>query len=137
MFVINDMEMLFRLGKFKMLDSILSECSISISTIRLSEYSFLIRKQIEEHSSISIRQANEDFHEWCIVRPKHLSPGDISSIYLASINRQSSLVLSNEDIFLQDYASEKKVICISFDDFILRILKDEKMKQLYELIKAA
>lgn len=137
MFVINDMEMLSRLGKFKILESILPECSISISAIRLSEYSFVVRKQIEEHSAISIRQTYEDFHGWCIGRPRHLSPGDISSIYLTSINKQSSLVLSNEDIFLQTIATEKNVICISFDSFILKMLKDERMIQLYELIKAA
>jgi hypothetical protein len=137
MFVINDMEMLSRLGKFKILESILPECSISISAVRLSEYSFMVRKQIEQHLAISIIQTKEDFHEWCIKRPGNLSVGDISSIYLSFINKQSSLVLSGEDIFLKAVATEKKVICIQFDDFVLKILKDDKMIELYKLIKAA
>jgi len=137
MFVINDMEMLSRLGKFKILESILPECSISISAVRLSEYSFMVRKQIEQHSAISIIQADENFHEWCIKRPNNLSVGDISSIYLFFINKRSSLVISSEDLFLQAVAIEKKVICIQFDNFMLQILKDEKLIQLYKLIKAA
>lgn len=137
MFVINDMEMLSRLGKYKILESILPECNISISAVRLSEYSFTVRKQIEQHPAISIIQAKEDFHQWCIKRPCNLSVGDISSIYLSFNNKTSSLVISGEDIFLQAVATEKKVVCMQFDDFVLKILKDEKMIQLYKLIKAA
>ncbi len=137
MFIINDMEMLSRLGKFKILQSILPECSISISTVRLSEYSLLIRKEVEQHPAISMIQPDEDFHEWCIKRPGNLSVGDISSVYISFVNKRSSLVLSGEDIFLEAVAIEKEVTCIQFDDFVMKILKDEKMIQLYKLIKAA
>ncbi len=137
MFIINDIEMLSRLGKFKILQSILPECSISISAVRLSEYGFTIRKEIEQHPAISMLQVDADFHEWCLKRPANLSVGDISSIYVSFINKQSSLVVSGEDIFLKTAATDKKVICVQFDDFIMQILKDEKMIQLYRLIKVA
>ncbi len=47
MIIINDMELLSRVGKYNILSGILLQNSISVSAIRLNEYSLMLKKQIQ------------------------------------------------------------------------------------------
>jgi len=136
MFVINDMELLVRLGKHNILNSILSQFSISVSAIRINDYSFMLKKQIQVYSDLKTGYVDDDFDVWVKGKRSNASLGDLSSIYLAK-SQSLSLVLSHEDTHLEPIARMSKVISINFDEFIRRTVKDQQMIQIYNLIKAA
>ena len=136
MFVINDIELLMRLGRHRILDYILSQCKVGISAIRLSDYSLVVRREIERHPGVTVQHVDKDFHTWHRDKRKYLSISDLSSIYI-SMGSGCTLVVSSEDLFLPITAKVYSVACLQFDDFIIATIKDEKIIQLYNLIKIA
>src|SRR5688572_21962146 len=136
MVVINDIELLMRLGRHRILDYILSQCKVAISAVRLSDYSFSIRKEIEKYTGVNVQYVDDKFHNWHIDKRKYLSMSDLSSIYIAMASA-STLLVSGEDIYLPVTAKMCGVVCLQFDDFIIATIKDEKTIQLYNLIKVA
>ena len=136
MFIINDMELLARLGKYKILSNILPRFSISISAIRLGDYSYMLKKEIQIHSLLTMCYPDDGFDMWVTGKRENASIGDLSSIYLAK-TQDLSIVLSNEDTHLEHVARAAEVLYITFDDFILRTVQDQYMVQIYNLIKAA
>jgi hypothetical protein len=137
MFVINDMELLMRLGRHKVLDYLLSQCTIAVSAVRLMDYSLIVRREIEQHTRVVTIHADDNFPTWFADKRKYLSISDLSSIYISLIYAGSSLVLSAEDVFLEAVAKLNEVSFLQFDDFIISTIKDERMIQLYNLIKVA
>ena len=136
MFVINDMELLARLGKYKILSNILTKFSISISAIRLNEYSFMLKKHIQMYSGLDLCYPNEDFDNWVVGKRTNASLGDLSSLHLAH-SQNLSIVLSNEDGHLEMMAKKGKVLFLNVDDFIRKTVKDPHMISMYDMIKAA
>lgn len=136
MFVINDMELLARLGKYKILTSILSKSSISISAIRLNEYSFMLKKQIQIYSGLKLCYPNDEFDSWVKGKRANASIGDLSSLHLAQ-SQDLGIVLSNEDSHLQQIAARAKILFVDFDEFIRKTVKDPHMINMYDMIKAA
>jgi hypothetical protein len=134
MFIINDMELLSRLGKHNILNSILLNHSISISAIKLNEYSYMLKKQIQVYTALKTGYADENFDTWMLDKRSNASLGDLSSIYIAKAE-DLSIVLSDEDKHLSVIAKACKVMSINFDEFIRRTVKDERMIQIYNLIK--
>jgi len=137
MFVINDIELLQRLGKHKILENLMRHCLLAVSAIRLNDYSFGVRQVIETNPDIKVMPVDNDFETWFTDKRKYLSVSDLSSIYVAFINEGTTLVLSGEDRFLISEAKSNRVAYLQFDDFVIRIIKDERILQLYNLIKVA
>lgn len=136
MFIINDMELLSRVGKHNILNSILAQYSISISAIRLNEYSFMLKKQIQIYTKLKTSYADDGFETWAEGKRNNASLGDLSSIYVAQ-KQDLSIVLSDEDKHLSIIAKAAKVASVNFDEFIRRTVKDQHMIQIYNLIKRA
>jgi hypothetical protein len=136
MFIINDMELLSRVGKHNILSSILMQNSISISAIRLNEYSFMLKKQIQVYTALSTEYPDEGFDVWMAEKRSNASIGDLSSIYIAQ-KQNLSIVLSDEDQHLSVLAKAAKVVSVNFDEFIRITVKDQHMVQIYNLIKRA
>lgn len=136
MFIINDMELLSRVGKYNILSSILLQHSISISAIRLNEYSFMLKKQIQIYAGLKTEHPDEGFDAWMAGKRSNASIGDLSSLYIAQ-KQQLSIVLSDEDRHLSVLAKASRVVTINFDEFIRRTVKDQHMIQIYNLIKRA
>ena len=136
MYVINDMGLLLQLGRLKILEHILPHCAIAISAIRLSEYSLMRRRAIEE-SCPGIQKAYSDdqFPIWNVDKRKELSLGDLDSIYLALTN-DGTLVLSPKDFALERQAKLSETRYEGVDHFIVRIIKDQRVIQIYNLLKA-
>ena len=137
MFIINDIELLQRLSKHKILESLLRHCSLAVSAIRLNDYSFGVRQIVEAVPNIEVLQVDNNFEDWFRNKRKYLSLSDLSTIYVALINKGATMVLSEEDRFLIDEARYTKLLWLQFDDFIIKTVKDEKIIQLYNLIKVA
>jgi len=137
MYVINDIELLQRLAKHRILDYILSNCSLAVSSIRVNDYSFNVRQTIETMPAIKVLHVDDAFETWFAGRRRYLSLSDLSSLYVALINNSTTLVLSEEDRFMISEAKNNRVAFIHFDDFIISIIKDERIIQLYNLIKVA
>ena len=138
MFVINDIELLERLNKHRILTYLVQRCTISVAGIRVSDYSLRIRQLIQALTEIKILHVEKaGFDEWATFRRKHLSISDLSTIYVAFSNKDAILVLSPEDQLLINEAKRNGVGCLLFDEFFVKIIKDEKLIQLYNIIKAA
>jgi hypothetical protein len=136
-YIINDIELLQRLCKHKILEYLLKYCVLSVSNIRLNDYSFGVQQYIKSIPGLKIFVVDDNFDEWFIDKRQNLSVSDLSSIYVARVNNDTSLVLSNEDQLLINEAKKNKVMYLQFDAFIIKMIKDEKIIQLYNLIKAA
>ena len=137
MFVINDIELLQRLSKHKILEYLMRNCLLAVSAIRLNDYSFGVRQIIETNPDIKVMPVDDNFENWFADKRKYLSVSDLSSIYVAFINGGTTLVLSSEDRFLIAEAKGNRVAYLQFDDFIIKTIKDERIIKLYNLIKVA
>ena len=138
MFVINDMELLERLSKHKILSYLEQKSNLVLSAIQLNSYSLTIQQVIKKIETIKIlHYEKEGFDAWMPSARKHLTIGQLSTIYLALCNKGAILVLSPEDEPLKEEAKKHKVAQVHFDDFCIRMIRDERMIQLYHLIKVA
>ena|ERR1700757_3470438 len=141
MYIINDIDLLKRLGRNKILDFLLTQCKVAISAIRLTDYSLSLKREVEQYPAVLLISADENFSSWSMTsdfnKSGNLSMGDISSIYIAKCNSGATLVISEEDLFLKDGAIKHNVPSIDFDEFIISTIKDERIIQLYNLIKVA
>ena len=136
MFVINDMELLARLGKHNILSGILARHSIFISNIKLNEYGLMLKKQIQVHTALGVQHVDDGFDSWILGKRSVASLGDLSSLFLAK-NQDIAIVFSHEDTHLEAIAKAAKMISLNFDEFIRRTVNDKRMVQIYHLIKAA
>jgi len=136
MFIINDIELLVRLGKHRILQAMLVHCSIAISSLKLSAYSFQLQKEVDTYAKIPILHCDEGFIPWCYSKGFHASPGDLSSMY-ATLQNFGTLILSHEEDLLLPEVARYGVPNMAFDDFVLQNTKDDHMIQLYNLIKVA
>lgn len=138
MYVVNDIELLERLSKHRILSYLVRRCSLTISSIRLNDYSLKIRQVISGLIEVAVVNVEkESFDAWIEGRRKYLSISDLSSIYMAHINSGAILLLSPEDQLLITEAKKNDVSYVQFDDFFIRMIEDERMIQLYNLIKVA
>jgi hypothetical protein len=138
MFIINDMELLERLSKHKILSYLEHKCNLAISAIQLNSYSLTIQQVIKKIETIKIlHYEKEAFDAWKPGKGKHLSIGQLSTLYLALCNKGAILVLSPEDEFMTADVENSKVKFMQFDDFCIQMIKDERAMQLYHLIKVA
>lgn len=138
MFVINDIELLERLSKHKILSYLAERCTLSVSAIRLNHYSFKVRQVITALKGVAeLNIEKESFDIWITGRRKYLSISELSSVYLALCNQDAVLVLSPEDQLLISEAKNCGVAYLQFDDFFIKMIKDEKLIQLYNLVKVA
>ena len=138
MFVINDIELLERLSKHRILSYLAERCTLAISAIRLNHYSFKVRQVITALKEVTVLNVEkESFDTWIIGRRKYLSISELSTVYLALCNQSAVLVLSPEDQLLISEANKSGVAYLQFDDFFIRMIKDEKIIQLYNLVKVA
>lgn len=138
MYIVNDIELLGRLNKHRVLPYLVRSCAMAISAVKYSDYTLMVKQLITDVKEIAILYVNKDgFDPWIEGRRKYLTIGDLSSIYLAVCNPNDILVLSPEDVSLEDEAKRCAVPYIWFDDFFIRMIKDENILQLYNLIKAA
>jgi len=137
MYVINDMELLMRLGRHRILEYLLSQCKVAISAVRLNDYSLIVRREIEKYPDVVVQHVDGGFDGWFRDKRKYLSMSDLCSLYISKMGTGRILVVSGEDFFLQRLARMNNVSCLQFDDFIIATIKDEKIIQLYNLIKVA
>jgi hypothetical protein len=138
MFVINDIELLERLSKHRILSYLAARCVISISAIRLNHYSLRVRQFTETVNEINVLQIEKvDFDDWIVGKRKNLSISDLSTIYLALCNRGAILVLSPEDQLLLPELKQSRIHYLQFDEFVIKQIQDERLIKLYNVIKAA
>jgi hypothetical protein len=138
MYVVNDIELLVRLSKHSILSYLTHRCNLTVSDIRLNDYSLKIRQVIGGLREVTIVNVEkEGFDDWIEGRRKYLSISDLSSIYMAHINSDAILLLSPEDQWLGTEAKKNEISYLQFDDFCIRMIRDERIIQLYNLIKAA
>lgn len=87
MYVVNDIELLERLSKHKILSYLAQRCSITVSGIRLNDYSLKIRQVIGGLSEVTIVNVEkEGFDAWIEGKRKYLSISDLSGIYMTHTN---------------------------------------------------
>lgn len=138
MYIVNDIELLERLSKHRILSYLAQRCTLAISSIRLNDYSLKIRKVISGLGEIIVMSVEkEGFDLWIEGKRKYLSISDLSSIYISHCNPGSILLLSPEDQLLINETKRIEGGYLQFDDFFIRIIKDEKIIQLYNMIKVA
>lgn len=138
MFIINDIELLQRLSKHRILNHLTARCVISISGIRLNHYSLRVRQFIENENEINVLQIEKaDFDDWIVGKRKHLSISELSTLYVALCNKGAILVLSEEDQLLIHELKKNRIDYLQFDEFMIQQIKDEQLIQLYNVIKAA
>jgi hypothetical protein len=138
MFIINDIELLQRLSKYKILNHLTARCVISISGIRLNDYSLRVRQFVENVNEISVLHIEKDgFDDWIVGKRKHLSISELSTIYVALCNKGAILVLSEEDQLLIPELKKNRINYLEFDEFMIKQIQDEQLIQLYNVIKAA
>lgn len=138
MFVVNDIELLERLSRHKILSYLAERCTLSISGIRLNDYSLRVRQVIDALKEVAVLNIEkEKFDAWITGRRKYLSISDLSTVYLTLCSKGAVLVLSPEDQLLISEAKKCGVSFLQFDDFFIRLIKDEKIIQLYNLVKVA
>lgn len=136
MFVVNDIELLERLSRHKILSYLAERCTLSISGIRLNDYSLKVRQVIAALKEVAVLNIEkEKFDSWITGRRKYLSISDLSTVYLTLCSEGAVLVLSPEDQLLISEAKKCGVAFLQFDDFFIRLIKDEKIIQLYNLVK--
>lgn len=134
MFIINDIELLVRLGKHKLLQGMLTRCAMAISALKFSQYSFSIQKEFEAHAKVPILHCDGEFMQWCQGKGEIASVGDLSSMFVAQQN-SGTLVLSHEESPLGGVATKYGVTHMGFDDFVFQHATDDRMIQFYNLIK--
>ncbi len=138
MYVVNDIELLERLHKHKILAHLIPFCSLTVSGLRLHHYSSRIRQSIEALNHVQIVHFEmNDFDHWANGKKKILSLTDLSSLYVALSKRGAILASSEEDHFLVEEAKKCCVESVPFDELFLTLIKDQRIIQLYNLIKAA
>lgn len=140
MYIVNDIEFILKLSKYKILDYIIANCTIAISRIRLLDYTYRVRQAILGIKEIQILSIDDDFNNWILGKRKFLSVSDLSTIYVANNSDKSELsivVITPEDESLIRQIKENDVKFIMIDEFIIKIIKNERVIKLYNLIKAA
>ncbi|WP_018615755.1 hypothetical protein [Segetibacter koreensis] len=138
MYVVNDIELLERLHKHKILVHLIQCCSITVSGLRLHHYSSRVRQIIEASDHVEIVHFEmNDFDDWAKGKKKILSLTDLSSLYVALSKQGAILASSEEDHFLVEEAKKCFVTSVPFDQLFLTLIKDQRIIQLYNLIKAA
>lgn len=138
MFIVNDIELLDRLNRHRILACLLQNCTVSVSGIRVSDYSLKIRQLIQSVPEIKLLHVEKaDFDKWATCRRKYLSISDLSTIYLALSNKGSILLVSAEEKLLINEAKKNSVEYLQFDDFFIKKIEDKNLIQLYNLIKTA
>jgi hypothetical protein len=96
MFIINDIELLVRLGKHKLLQGMLTRCAMAISALKLSQYSFSVQKEFEAYAKVPIMDCDGEFMQWYYGKGGIASIGDLSSMFVAQ-QSSGTLVLSHEE----------------------------------------
>lgn len=131
----NDIECMSRFAQMKILDSVKN--MISISSLKLQDHDAHTRQLVARHREINILDVDEDFHQWIKGKRHFLSLGDLSSIYAALCQKNTIIILSEEDLYIEAEAIKHNVSCITVDTFVTDIINDERAKLLYQLIKTA
>jgi hypothetical protein len=134
MFIINDIELLVRLGKHKLLQSMLTRCAMAISAFKLSQYSFSVQKEFEASAKVPIMNCDGEFMQWYHGKGEIASVGDLSSMFVAKQN-SGTLVLSHEENPLTVVAARYGITYMEFDDFVFQNATDVRMIEFYNLIK--
>ena len=137
MYIVNDINRLLNLAKFKILD-LLPIGDIAISKFKIYEYGIITRQQLNNYSQIGQLHVDEleMFSNWRSGKNQRLTDGDLSTIYIALKNPPMILLLSDEDLFLPNVCVECGVPYKQWDEVIGEIA-DEKTIELYHLIKTA
>lgn len=139
MYVINDIELLCRLCKNKVIDHVPSAYSIGCTNLRVHDYSYTLRSYVSSLGYISTVSVDEHFDTYVTemsVRYLALSTGEISTFYYAFCNSTSCIILSEDDYALREAAKAEKINTIDLDEFIVSAIKDERKLKLYNLIKS-
>ncbi|MGN6400707.1 MAG: hypothetical protein ACTHMD_09645 [Flavisolibacter sp.] len=129
------MEFLVTIGKFRILDQILSDHIVIVSAVKVKDYLYATQQQLNKYPGIRVLDQDEEFPTWCQGKKRNLTDGDLSSIYLAMQNKGSHLVCTEEDFYLEETARQHHVNCLSESDFVIRTINDERLIQLYHLTK--
>lgn len=136
MYLINDIEVLQKIGQHKILDFMLSNYDLAISGIKLTEYSGIVFRQIQKYPRLKKLVADEKFDSWRQGRAKNLSIGDLSTVYIA-ITQNAKIITSLDDFSLESFCSLFDVETIGFDEFIVNFVTDDRLIKIYNLIKVA
>lgn len=138
MYIVNDINQLLNLAKIFKVHELLPPNSLAISKIRAHQQSATVMQQLLGFKEIV--QLNIDdvelFENWRVGKSKHLSGGDLSTIYISAKNPQLTILLCDDDLFLPDLCNQCGVRYRHWDDLIQEIA-DERMVEFYKLIKEA
>lgn len=138
MFVINDIELLTRLSDCLMLKHLTGRCELTISNVRLHEYSSLVIDTVRSNKELIVSEVEQEgFDMWLPSKRKHLTIGELSSIYVALSRKSAVLVLSVEDEFLMPMVKSCGLTFLKFDQFIISQIQDQRIINLFKQLKVA
>lgn len=119
-----------------MLDCICNKVVISISSLRMNEYSSRIIYTFNKLTQIEIIHLDIESISKLYMQKSVISKGELSSIEIAKRN-QSIVVLSERDRLFLNHIKNSGVKYILFEHFFEKIINDEKLSNLYKILKVA
>lgn len=138
MFVLNDIELLGKLCRLKILEALPENCTLFVTDVNLRHYSFALRKEVLKNKYVTELSLDEYFYSYVGEKQSiypSISHYEISSIYAACTMPSATLVISEEDALLCKCARQEGINCIDFDNFIRQSINDQRVIKLYDFAK--
>lgn len=139
-YIVNDIDNVIHLSNMGVLEAIFSNItSMSITNIRMDEFSLLAKKKIQTLFSKGVREIeiDTDFYQFEFNNRqllKALGDGDKSSLYCAMKNK-STVITCNDLIY--DIATKLSIKVIQTDDFLNSFIEDSAVINMFNEIKIA
>ncbi len=138
MYIANDINHLIVLAKLFKVHELLPAGSLAISRMKTHMHGLTTKQQVAAYKQIV--QLNIDdldkFEKWRFGKSRHVTSGDLSTIYIALTQPQYTLLVSDEDIFLPEVCRSCNVAFKHWEQ-VIEELVDERMMEIYKYIKAS
>lgn len=138
MYIVNDINHLLTLLRVLKVHELLPAGSLGVSRLKIQQYNGVTMQQLSRYKQVTRLNIDdlELFENWRRGKSRHLSPEDVSTIYIAFKDKQQTVLLSDEDIFLPDLCEQYGVRYKQWEEVISEIA-DERMIEMYKLLKKA
>jgi hypothetical protein len=137
MYIANDIDHLLYVVKIFKVHELLPAGGLGISRMRMHKRNLNIRQQVHAYKQIVHLTVNdlEEFEKWRVGKSRHLTTGDLSTIFIALTRPGSTVVVSNEDFLLPEICEQCNVPYRHWSSVVEEVV-DEKWWEFYKNYQA-
>jgi hypothetical protein len=136
MYVFNDIRLVINLGKYKLLNLIMSRGDVAIASMRLQKCDFQRRLQVKALCDVLNLDIDDCdlFDQWRADQNSMAPMHGLATIYVAKVHGNSIIVLSPKDLELPDVCKDNNITSITIDELMQEVADKDALK-LYNLVQ--